>query len=80
LVAGFTFIGVFENRVLRTADEWRKLHGQGIRNLYSSLNVTKVIKSRRRRAVHVARMGAIRNAYKISTKVKWRQNGCGRRV
>jgi hypothetical protein len=34
--------------------------------LYSTLNITRVIKSRRiTRAGHVARMGEMRNAYKI---------------
>ena len=58
---------VFENRVLRrifglTRDEvtgeWRKLHDEGLNNLYCSPSIFWVIKSRRmRRAGHVARMG-----------------------
>jgi hypothetical protein len=58
---------VFENRVLRTmfgpkrvevTVEWRKLHNEELRDLYSSLNIVRVIKSRRMRcAEHVARMG-----------------------
>jgi hypothetical protein len=58
---------VFENRVLRrifgpkrdeVTGEWRKLHNGELRNLYSSLDITRQIKSRRMRwAGHVACMG-----------------------
>jgi hypothetical protein len=58
---------VFENRVLRrvsgpkrddVAWEWRKLHNEEINDLYSLLNIVRVVKSRRVRwAGHVARMG-----------------------
>jgi hypothetical protein len=58
---------VFENRVLRrifgpkreeTTGEWRRLHNEELNDLYSSLDIIRVIKLRRRRwAVHVARMG-----------------------
>jgi hypothetical protein len=58
---------VFENRILRrtfgqksdevTAD-WRKLHNEELHNMYSSLNMIRMIKSRRMRVGgHVARMG-----------------------
>jgi len=49
---------VFENRVLRrifghkrdeVTDEWRKLHNEELTVLYSSLNILRVIKSRRMR-------------------------------
>jgi len=47
---------VFENRVLRrifgpkredVAGGWRKQHNQELHNLHSSLNIVRVIKSRR---------------------------------
>jgi hypothetical protein len=38
--------------------EWRKLHNEELRNLYSSPGIIKIMKSRRiRLAAHVARMG-----------------------
>jgi hypothetical protein len=58
---------VFENRVLRivfepkrneVTGEWRKLHSEELRILYSSPNIIRHIKSRRKRlARHMARMG-----------------------
>jgi hypothetical protein len=66
---------VFENRVLRRIfgpkrDEvmggWRKLHHEGLHNLYSSPSIIRMIKSRRLIwAEHVARMGEKRNTYRI---------------
>jgi hypothetical protein len=64
-----------ENRVLRrifgprrdeVKGEWRKLHNEELRNLYSSPSIIRIIKSRRVRwAGHVARMGEKRNAYRL---------------
>jgi hypothetical protein len=64
---------VFENRVLwrifgpkrdGVTGGWRKLHNEELHNLYSSLNIIRIIKSRRMRwAGHVARMGEKRNVY-----------------
>jgi len=57
---------VFENRVLRrifgpkrdeVIREWRKLHNEGLKDLYLSPNIVQVIKSRRMGWVgHVAHM------------------------
>jgi hypothetical protein len=45
---------------------WRKLHNDELHNLYSSLNIVRVIKSRRLRwAGHVARMGEGRGVYRV---------------
>ena len=58
---------VFENRMLRRVfgpkgdevrREWVKLHNEELNDMHSSLNIVRVIKSRRMRwAGHVARMG-----------------------
>jgi hypothetical protein len=46
--------------------EWRKLHNEKLRCLFSSLSIIRIIKSRRMRwAGHVARMGEKRNSYKL---------------
>jgi hypothetical protein len=46
--------------------EWRKLHNEEHRDLYSSPRIIRIIKSRRMRwAGHVARMGEKRNAYRL---------------
>ena len=66
---------VFENRVLRrvfepkrdeVTVEWRKLHKEELRDLYSLPNILRVVKSRRMRwAGHVARMGEGRGVHRV---------------
>jgi hypothetical protein len=66
---------VFENRVLRRIlrpkrdelpREWRKLHNEELNDLYCSLNVFQVIKSRRMRwEGYVARMVERRGVYRV---------------
>jgi hypothetical protein len=47
--------------------EWRKLRNEGLRDLYSSPSIIRIINSRRMRwAGHVARMGGgKRDAYRL---------------
>ena len=66
---------VFENRVLRrvfgpkrdeVAGEWRKLHNEELRDLYSLPSIVRVVKSRRMIwAGHVARMRVGRAVYRV---------------
>jgi hypothetical protein len=64
---------VSENTVLKTilgpkrdevTEEWRKLHNTKLNDLYLP-NIVRMIKSRRRWAGHVARMGEKRIAYRV---------------
>ena len=66
---------MFENRVLRrvfgskrdeVTGEWRKLHNEKLRDLYSLPNIVRVVKSRRMRwAGHVARTGEGRGVHRV---------------
>ena len=68
---------VFENRVLRrdfgskrdeVTGDWRKLHNEELRDLYSLPNIVRVVKSRRMRwPWYVARMGEARGVHKGSS-------------
>jgi hypothetical protein len=76
-------LGVFENRVLRrifgpkrdeVTGEWRKLHNEELRDLYSSPSIIRIMKARMMRwAGHVARMGEKRNAYRLVGKPEGRR-------
>ena len=91
---------VSENRVLRrifgpkrneVTREWKKLHNEEFNNLYSSLNIVRVIKSRRMRwAGHLVRMGVLvgksdgkrplgnpRHRWKNNIKMDLHEVGCG---
>jgi hypothetical protein len=64
---------VFENRVLRRifglkrdemTGDWRKLHNEELRDLYSSPSIIRIIKTRRMRwSDHVARKVEKMNTY-----------------
>jgi hypothetical protein len=79
---------VFENRVLRgifgpkrdeVTGEWRKLHSGELRNLYSSPDIIRQMKSRRMGwAGHVARMGEGRNVYMVLVGKLERKRPLGR--
>jgi hypothetical protein len=46
--------------------EWRILHKEELRDLYSSASIIRIIKSRRMRWTgHVARMGEMRKAFRL---------------
>ena len=73
---------VFENRMLKrifgpkrdeVTGEWRKLHNEDLRDLYSLPNIVRVVKTRRMRwAGHVARMGEGRVVHRV---LVWKPEG-----
>ena len=65
---------VFENRVLKrvfwpkrdkVTGEWRKLHKEELRDLYSQSNIVRVVKLRMRWVGHVARIGEGRGVHRV---------------
>jgi hypothetical protein len=81
----------FENRVLRrifgpkkeelVGGGWRMLHNEVLHNSYASPNIMRVNKSRKMRgAGHVARMGEMRNAYRVLVGESKRKRSLGRPV
>jgi hypothetical protein len=57
---------IFGPKMNEVTGEWRRLHNEERNDLYSSPNIIWVIKLRRMRwAVHVARTGKKRGAYRI---------------
>jgi hypothetical protein len=76
---------VFENRRVfgpkreEVAGGWRRLHNEELNNLYASLNIIRVIKSKRMGWTgHVALMGSMRNVYKILVGKSGRKRPLGR--
>jgi hypothetical protein len=79
---------VFENRVLRkvfgpkrdeVTGEWRKLHNEELKNLYSLPNIVRVVKSRRMRwTAHVAGMGEDKGVYRVLVGKPERRRPLGR--
>jgi hypothetical protein len=57
---------IFRPKGEKVAGGWRRLHNEELHNLFASLNVIRVIKSKGMRwAGHVTRMGEMINAYNI---------------
>ena len=57
---------LFRSRRDEVTGEWRKVHKKGLNDLYSSLNIVRVIKSRRiRSSGNVPSMGESRGAYRV---------------
>ena len=58
--------GIFGPRRDEVTGEWRRLHNEGLNDLYSSPNIVWVIKSRRMRwAGHLARISEDKGVYRV---------------
>jgi hypothetical protein len=58
--------GAFGSKRDEVTGEWRKLHNEELNDLYSLLNIVRVVKSRRTRwAGNVARMGEERGVHRV---------------
>jgi hypothetical protein len=55
-------VGPTRDEVIR---EWRQLHNEELHDLYSSPNIIRVIKSRRKRFVASTKYGAGRGVYRV---------------
>jgi len=54
------------DHIIGVTEEWRKLHIEELRDLYSLPNILRVVKSRRMRwPGHVARMGEGRGVHRV---------------
>jgi hypothetical protein len=80
---------VFENRVLRrifgpkkdeVTGEWRKLHNEELRDLYSSPSTIRKIKSRSVSWTDYVARGEKRNAYRIQVEKPERKRPLGTAV
>jgi len=57
---------IFGPRRDEVTGEWRRSHNEKLNDLYSSPNIVRVIKSRRKRWTgHVARMGEERGVHRV---------------
>jgi hypothetical protein len=57
---------IFGPKRAQVTRAWRKLHNEELHDLYSSLSIVRVIKSRRMRLTrHVTRMGEGRGVYMV---------------
>jgi hypothetical protein len=79
---------VFESRVPRSifgpkrdegTGDWRNLHNEELRNLFSSPSIIRIMKSKRMRwAWPVAQMGENKNAYRIFVRKPEGKRSLGR--